>query len=175
MSLERSWNIYIKNGLALAIRTSAAQVMGKRRSGVKLAVWLPTTKSQESTSSRRLLEECDTSLESSRRKLQLWFRTRPDSSSGQGAVAVQSPRTPTQDNFETPFRESQQNVPFGCSLRGETQRILYGGRWWLPPSRGRGVSHGPKCPWLVPTPKGVPKCELTTWVVCFDADSCLIY
>ncbi len=42
------------------------------------------------------------------------------------------------------------------------------------PSPGRGVSCGPKCPWLVPTPKGVPECELTTWVVCFDADSCLI-
>ncbi len=43
------------------------------------------------------------------------------------------------------------------------------------PSPGRGESCGPKCPWLVPTPKGVPECELTTWVVCFDADSCLIY
>ncbi len=28
------------------------------------------------------------------------------------------------DNFGTPFRESQQNVPFGCSLHGELQRIL---------------------------------------------------
>jgi hypothetical protein len=42
-------------------------------------------------------------------------------------------------------------------------------------SPGRGVSHGPKCPWLVPTPKGVSECELTMWVVCFDADSSLIY
>jgi hypothetical protein len=57
----------------------------------------------------------------------------------------------------------------------ERRRVLYGGRWWLPPSPGRGVSCGPRCPWLVPTPKGVPECELTTWVVCFDADSCLIY
>jgi hypothetical protein len=56
-----------------------------------------------------------------------------------------------------------------------SQRILYGGRWWLPPIPGRGVSSGPKCPWLVPTPKGVPECELTTWVVCFGADSSLIY
>jgi hypothetical protein len=24
--------------------------------------------------------------------------------------------------------------------RGELQRILYGGRWWLPPSPGRGES-----------------------------------
>jgi len=30
--------------------------------------------------------------------------------------------------------------PFGCSLRSETQRILYGGRWWLPPSPGCGES-----------------------------------
>jgi hypothetical protein len=43
------------------------------------------------------------------------------------------------------------------------------------PSPGRGEPCGPKCPWLVPTQKGVPECDLTTWVVCFDADSCLIY
>jgi hypothetical protein len=33
VSLERSWNINIENGLALAIWTSTAQVMGKRRAG----------------------------------------------------------------------------------------------------------------------------------------------
>jgi hypothetical protein len=31
VSLKRSWNVDIENGLALAIWTSAAQVMGKRR------------------------------------------------------------------------------------------------------------------------------------------------
>ncbi len=36
----------------------------------------------------------------------------------------------------------------------------------------RGLSQRP---WLVPTPKGVSECELTTWVVCFDVDSSLIY
>jgi hypothetical protein len=41
-------------------------------------------------------------------------------------------------------------------------------------SPGRGESYGLKCPWLVPTLKGVPECELTTWVVCFCADSSLI-
>ncbi len=48
----------------------------------------------------------------------------------------------------------------------------YGGG--ILPSPGRGVSCGPKCPWLVPTPKGVSECELITWVVGLDADSCLI-
>jgi hypothetical protein len=33
VSLERSWNVDIENALALAIRTFAAQVMGKRRAG----------------------------------------------------------------------------------------------------------------------------------------------
>jgi len=65
------------------------------------------------------------------------------------------------DNFGTPTWESRENVPSGCSSRGELQRILYGGRWWLPPSPGRGESCVSKCPWLVSTPKGVPKCELT--------------
>ncbi len=48
--------------------------------------------------------------------------------------------------------------PFRCSLGGELQSILYGGRWWLPSSPGRGESCVSKCPWLVLTPKGVPEC-----------------
>jgi hypothetical protein len=79
------------------------------------------------------------------------------------------------DNFGTPTWESREKEPFGCSLRGASQKILYGGRWWLPPSLGRGVSCGPKCPWFVPTPKGVPKMWTNHFVVCFDADSSLIY
>jgi len=65
--------------------------------------------------------------------------------------------------------------PFGCSLGGELQIILYGGRWWLPLSPGRGESSSPSCPWLVPTPKGVPECELTPLWLVLDADSCLIF
>jgi len=79
------------------------------------------------------------------------------------------------DNFGTLTWESREKEPFGCSLNGAMQRIIYGGRWWLPPSLGRDESCGPKCPWLVPTPKGVPECELTlVWLV-LDADSSLIY
>jgi len=114
-------------------------------------------------------------LESFRREIQLWFRTRPDLSSGRRDMAVQSLGTPTRDSFGTPTWESREKEPFGCSLRGETQRILYGGRWWLPPSPGRGESSSPSCPWLVPTPKGVPECELTLLWLILDADSCLIF
>jgi hypothetical protein len=79
------------------------------------------------------------------------------------------------DNFETPTWESREKEPFGCRLGGVAQRILYGGRWWLPPSPGRGVSCGPKCPWFVSTPKGVSECELTTLWFVLDAKSSLIY
>jgi hypothetical protein len=39
--LKRSWNVDIENGLALAIQTSAAQVMGKRRAGSKTGSLTP--------------------------------------------------------------------------------------------------------------------------------------
>jgi hypothetical protein len=74
------------------------------------------------------------------------------------------------DNFGIPGKKK----PFGCSLRGVAQRILYGGRWWLPPSLGHGESCVSKCPWLVPTPKGVPECELTLLWLVLNANSSLI-
>jgi len=53
---------------------------------------------------------------------------------------AQSLGSPNQDNFGTPLWEFRENVSFGCKCDGETQRILYGGRWWLPLSPGRGES-----------------------------------
>jgi len=55
-------------------------------------------------------------------------------------MSSQSPGSPTWDSFETPPWESWEKVSFECGSRGVTQRILYGGRWWLPPSPGRGES-----------------------------------
>jgi hypothetical protein len=105
-------------------------------------------------------------LESSWGKLQLWFRPRSNRRSKPGDMSSQSPENPTRDSFGTPPWESQEKVPFGCSLGEELQRILYGGRWWLPPSPSRGESSVSKCPWLVPRPKGGLECELTfLWLV----------
>jgi hypothetical protein len=149
------------------------KLWAKEGLGVKLTIWLPTTKSQEPTFSLCPILECDMAFESSRGELQLWFRPRLDRTLQSGVMSSQSPGTPTRDSFGTPPWESREKVPFGCSL-GELQRILYGGRWWLPPSPGRGESSESKCPWLVPTPKGVPKCELTLLWLVLDADSSLI-
>jgi len=147
------------------------KLWAKEGPGVKLAVWLPTTKSQELTSFRRLLKEWDMALESSWGELQFWFRPHSNQRSKPGVMSSQSPRTPTWDSFGTPPWESQEKEPFECSLHRELQKILYGGRWWLPPSPGRGESSESKCPWLVPTPKGVPECELTLLWLVLDADS----
>jgi hypothetical protein len=43
-------------------------------------------------------------------------------------------------NLGIPIWESQNKKPFRCGPREELQSILYGGRWWLPSSPGRGES-----------------------------------
>jgi hypothetical protein len=54
-------------------------------------------------------------------------------------------------SFGSPRREK----PFGCRLRGQSQSILKGGRWWLPPS----LSHESSVfvlPVVRPSTKGAP-------------------
>jgi hypothetical protein len=106
----------------------------KEGAGVKLPVWLSTTKSRELTRLRCV------QLESSKRELQVCFRPHPNSRSEQRVMNSQSPGSPNWDNFRTPFWESWDKKPFECGCRRVTQRILYGGRWWLSPSPGRGES-----------------------------------
>jgi hypothetical protein len=55
-------------------------------------------------------------------------------------MTSQSPRGSNRDSLGTPPWESRDKKPFGYKCLGETQRILYGGRWWLPLSPGRGES-----------------------------------
>jgi hypothetical protein len=150
------------------------KLWAKEGSRVKQAIWFPTTKSWESTSSRRLQMKCDGALESSWGELRLWFRPHSNRRLEPGVVSVQSPGSATRDSFGTPTWESREKEPFGCGSHGVMQRILYGGRWWLPSSPGRGESSVSKCPRLVPTPKGVPECELTLLWLVLDVDSSLI-
>jgi hypothetical protein len=111
-------------------------------------------------------------LEISRRELQDCFRLHPNRRSEQKVMDAQSLRSANRDNFGTPFWESWEKAPFGCSLRGELQRILCGGRWWLPPNPGRGESSESKLPVACPNTKGVSQCELTHLWLVLDAKSC---
>jgi len=70
------------------------KLWAKEEPGVKLTVWLPTTKSQESMPSRHPIWACDMALERSRRGLQLRFRPRRDPSPQSRVMAVQSSGSP---------------------------------------------------------------------------------
>jgi hypothetical protein len=74
---------------------------------------------------------------------------------GARIMSVQSPGSLNRDSFETPLWESREKEPFGCKSRGELQKILYGGRWWFPPSPGRGESSESKLPVACPNAKKV--------------------
>jgi hypothetical protein len=138
----------------------------KERSGVKLAIWLPTTKSWESTWSRCVQVECDTSLESSQGELQVCLRSCPNRRLGQEVINAQSSRSRNRDNFGAPLWESREKVSFRCRCGTVTQIILYGGRWWFPLSLGHGESSEFVLPVACPSTKGAPECELTIlWLV----------
>ncbi len=111
-------------------------------------------------------------MESSRGELQLWFRPHSNRRSEPRDMSSQSPGSLTRDNFGTPPWESRGKVLFGCSLRGVTQRILYGGRWWLPPSPGRGESSESKVArGLSQHQKGAERILTNLWLV-LDAGPC---
>ncbi len=124
--------------LGWAIWTSTPQVMVKRKVGSQIAVWLLTTKSQESTWPWCVQVVCDTPLESCQRELQVCFRPYPNRRSEQRIMSSQSHESPNQDSFGTPLWESWDKKPFGCRCRGQIKRILYGGRWWFSMSPDRG-------------------------------------
>jgi hypothetical protein len=83
------------------------KLWAKEGPGVKSAIWLPTTKSRESTRSRCALGECNTELESSRRGLQVWFRPRLDRRPGREARMSQSLGSPKSGQF----RDSTLGIP----------------------------------------------------------------
>jgi hypothetical protein len=105
----------------------------KERTGVKLAVWLPTTKSRESTQLPCVQATCDIPLESSWQGIQLCFRPHCDQRFAQEVMRPQSCGSPSYCNFGT---KSHLDV-----APAERRKVYYkGGRWWLPPSSGRGQS-----------------------------------
>jgi hypothetical protein len=59
-------------------------------------------------------------------------------------------------------------VSFECKCGGEAQRILYGGRWWLPLSPSGGESSESKVTYSLSQHRECFKCELTNLVVGFE-------
>jgi hypothetical protein len=80
---------------------------------------------------------------------------------------AQSLKSANWDNFET--WESRKKVTFGCRCDEVTYRILYGGRWWVPPSLGHGESSESVLPVACPNTKNNLECELTLLWLVLDA------
>jgi hypothetical protein len=130
----------------------------KERLGVKLAIWLPTTKSQESIRFPCVQVTCDIPLERSWRGLQLCFRPHHDRRFAQEVMRPQSRGNPNCENFGTPTWESRDKNPFGCGPCGE-HRVYYKGEGGGFPQVWAVVSL--VCPsylWLVLTPKMFQLC-----------------
>jgi hypothetical protein len=53
-------------------------------------------------------------------------------------MGFQSRKNPNYGNFETLIWEFWDKMTFGCWSCGHAHNILWGGRWWLPPSLGHG-------------------------------------
>jgi hypothetical protein len=139
----------------------------KEGPGVKLTIWLPTTKSRESSFSRCSILDCNMALKSSRRELQLCFRPRLHRSLQSEDMSSQSPGTTTQDNFGlqlgSPRKKSHLDV-----ASAESCRIYYKGEGGGFPQVRVVVSFVcPCCPWLVLTPRVLQLCtNHFVWVVC---------
>jgi hypothetical protein len=129
------------------------KLWAKEGPGVKLPIWLPTTKSRESISSRRRLKECDTVLESSRRQLQLWFRPLPTRVQGKELWASKvpglQPGTVSGLLLGSPGKKCHSDVASAESYR-EYYMGEGGGFPWVPAvvslmcQSARGLSQHPK-------------------------------
>jgi hypothetical protein len=102
--------------------------LSKERPGIKLTIWFPTIKNQESTQFSYVQVMCDIPLESSWRGLQLCFRPHLDLRSTHKVITSQSCESPNFGNFKTPIWESRDKKSFGCEPHGmERCRVYYKG------------------------------------------------
>jgi hypothetical protein len=141
----------------------------KEGPGVKLAVWLSTTKSRESTRPQCVQAECDTPLESSQGDLQVCFRPHPDRRSEQGVMSYQSLGSPNQDNFGTisRFPSGSPGTKSYLDVAPVEWCIVYymGEGGGFPRVRAVVSQVSPKLPMVYPNTKGAPECVLTNLLV----------
>jgi hypothetical protein len=140
------------------------KLWAKEGPGVKLAFWLPTTKSRESTFSQPPNWKCKMSLERSRQGLQLWFRPRRDQTWQSGVM------TPT-GIVSGQFRDSNFGVSGKRAIWMSPRRSVVENTIW-----GKVVASPKSGPWWVlwsevpvacPNTQGCPRMWTNHFVVCF--------
>jgi hypothetical protein len=107
---------------------------------VRLAIWLPTIKSQESTRFCCMQVACDTSLESFWRGIQLFFKLHFNSRSARKVMGPQSwdkvVGVSTLIILWLPLENLGTKSHLDVGPWAAIEYIIRG-RWWLPPSAGR--------------------------------------
>jgi hypothetical protein len=112
----------------------------KEMSRVKLVIWLPTTKSQESTQFCRVQVACDILLKRSQQGLQLCFIPHRNLRFARQVMHLQSRGSPNYGNFRTPTWDSWDKKSFGCgpplraakyTIRGKVVASPKSKPWWI--------------------------------------------
>jgi hypothetical protein len=131
----------------------------KERSGVKLTIWLPTTKSQESPRFPCVQVTCDIPLESSRRGLQLCFRPYLNRRFAHKVMGPQSHGSLNFGNLRFPLWSPGTKSHLDVGLM-EKHKVYYikGKVVASPKSRLWWVLWVWVCPWLVLAPKVFQLC-----------------
>jgi hypothetical protein len=120
----------------------------KEGSKVELAIWLPITKSWESSQFPCVQVKCHILLESS------WWRLQLNQRSTKKVMGPQSHKSPNFGNFRTPIWESwdKNAIWMWASWRG-TKYTIRGKVVASPKSRPQWVLWIRVCPWLFLAPK----------------------
>ncbi len=158
VSLERSWNVDIEIASHWSFGHLQPKLWAKEGPGVKMAVWLPTTKIQESTSFQHPIWECDMELKRSRRGLQLWFRPRRDRTLQSGVMAVQSSRSPARTISGLHFGSPKNLCHLDVASTASCREYYMGEGGGFPRVRAvvslvcpsaRGLSRHPRVSWML--------------------------
>jgi hypothetical protein len=124
-----------------------------------LAIWLPTTKSRESTWFPCLQATCDIPLENSWRGLQLFLGPRQNQRFAQKVMHPQSRKSPNCWNFETPTFGTPETKSHLNVAPMERHRVYYKGEGGgFPQVRAVVNLVCPSCSWLVLTSKVLQLC-----------------
>ncbi len=112
----------------------------KEGSGVKLPIWLPTTKSRESLWFPCMQVACHIPLESSWQGLQLCFEPHLNQMFTHKIMGLQSCESPNFRNFEIPTWESWDKMDIWLLAPWPNKKNNIRGKVVAPPSLGRGES-----------------------------------
>jgi hypothetical protein len=130
----------------------------KERLGIKLAVWLPTTKSQESTRFPCAQVACNILLESSQWGIQLCFKPHLHQRSARNVMALQSYGSPNFGNSGLPLGSPKTKSHLDVGLV-ERRRVYYKGEGGgFPQVRAVVSLVNLNCPWFVLAPKVLQLC-----------------